>query len=255
MPTRKIARYGWRPDHPDRRDFKVEHITRVTLPTAADVRMVHPMPDVYDQGELGSCTANAIAAAIDFERGTQGMQFLLPSRLFIYFEERAIEGNTENDGGAEIRDGIKVVASLGACPEQMWPYDVDKFANEPTVDCYAAALAHRALRYSRVPQNDYYIRHELAIEKKPIVFGFTVYESFESSAVAQAGVVPMPAGNETPLGGHAVLIVGYDDTSQRFTVRNSWGADWGKAGYFTMPYRYVLDPGLADDFWTISLES
>ena len=83
----------------------------------------------------------------------------------------------------------------------------------------------------------------------PFVFGFTVYESFETLKVAQTGIVPMPKKSERTLGGHAVMAIGYDQKQKHFIVRNSWGPQWGQAGYFTMPYAYLET--LASDFWTI----
>jgi C1A family cysteine protease len=85
----------------------------------------------------------------------------------------------------------------------------------------------------------------------PFVFGFTVYSSFEGAKVAQSGIVPMPGSAEKPIGGHAVLAVGYDDDTREFLVRNSWGPGWGIKGYFKMPYAYLTAPKLATDFWTI----
>jgi C1A family cysteine protease len=87
----------------------------------------------------------------------------------------------------------------------------------------------------------------------PVVFGFSVYESFESAAVAKTGTMPMPKPSEKQLGGHAVLAVGYDDAQERVIIRNSWGTGWGKKGCFTMPYAYITDDNLCDDFWTIRL--
>jgi C1A family cysteine protease len=86
----------------------------------------------------------------------------------------------------------------------------------------------------------------------PFVFGFTVYDSFESAAVAKNGVLNMPGGGEKVVGGHAVLAVGYDDAAQRFRVRNSWGAGWGQKGYFTIPYSYLISASLASDFWMLT---
>jgi C1A family cysteine protease len=255
MPTRKIAGYGWRPDHPDRRDHKLAICRAVPTPPHVDLSTSKCMPAVYDQGELGSCTANAIAAAIDFERAVQGEPFITPSRLFVYFNERAIEGDTANDSGAEIRDGIKVVASQGVCPESVWPYDEAKFADKPDDGAYAAALMFKAVRYASVNQGINDIKNILGAVGRPVVFGMNVYDEFESDEVAASGVVIMPAANQAPVGGHAVLIVGYDDSSQRFKIRNSWGPDWGQKGYCTIPYRYLLDPDLASDFWVITLES
>ena len=251
----KIQRYGWIPDLPDARDrlYSAPMAVMAALPAKVDLRP--QCPPVYDQGQLGSCTANAIGGAIQFDRMKQNLTpNFVPSRLFIYYNERVIEGTVSTDSGAQIRDGIKSVAKQGACPEPDWPYDIAKFAVRPPTADYREALHDRAVTYSRLTQNTNLLKGCLA-SGYPFVFGFTVYESFESQAVAQSGVVPMPSPNEQVLGGHAVLAVGYDDSTQRFIVRNSWGTSWGMAGYFTMPYAYVTDPNLADDIWTIRLIS
>ena len=177
-----------------------------------------------------------------------------PSRLFIYYNERVIEGTVKSDSGAQIRDGIKTVASTGVCDETLWPYDITQFAHKPTAACYKAAKLQRAITYSRVGQTLSQLKGCLA-SGFPIVFGFTVYDSFESADVASTGVVPMPAAGESVLGGHCVVAVGYDDASQRFTIRNSWGTGWGMAGYATMPYAYLLSSSLASDFWTVKSTS
>lgn len=256
-----VHRYGWRPDKPDRRDRY--RLTRASVALPPYVDLTAQMPPVYDQGDLGSCTGNAIAAAIEYARlkqerieaakqlvQTRMLIRFIPSRLFIYYNERDIEGTVSSDAGAEIRDGIKSVASLGACSETDWPYDVSRFAVKPPGPCYTDARTDLVSRYARVAQSLDGLRQCLA-DGCPVVFGFTVYESFESSAVAQSGVMPMPAANENVLGGHAVLMVGYDDAHQVFIVRNSWGPGWGRAGYFLMPYAYPVDQDLASDFWQI----
>src|SRR5271166_378517 len=244
--------YGWRPDLPDQRDF-LFRASRLTAPLPSKVDLHAAFPPVYDQGNLGSCTANAIAGAIDFERHKQKLPFLSPSRLFIYYNERVLENSAATDSGATLRDGMKTVAAQGACPESLWPYDIAQFAKLPASACYTAALEHRTLSYLRVAQDLAHMKSCLA-SGYPFVFGFTVYASFESDAVAQTGKVPMPASNESVVGGHAVVIAGYSDASQRFLCRNSWGPNWGINGYFTLPYAYAVNSNLADDFWTIRLE-
>lgn len=201
-----------------------------------------------------SCTANAIAGAIDFTRKKQGEPFLTPSRLFIYFGERVIEGTTDQDSGAEIRDGIKVVASQGVPPESEWPYVESQYATLPPANDYRDALAHKALQYSRVTQAEYFVKHCIAILGRPVVFGFTVFDALESDEVARTGILPVPDPNDSPIGGHAVVACGYDDRQRTFLIRNSWGSSWGQSGYFMMPYAYLLNGSLADDFWTILLE-
>jgi C1A family cysteine protease len=160
-----------------------------------------------------------------------------------------MEGTVGTDAGAQIRDGIKSVAQLGVPPETDWPYDIEKFAQKPPQPAYTDALHDRAVSYSRLVQTLSQMKGCLA-SGFPFVFGFTVYESFESQEVAASGVVPMPKPAEQVLGGHAVMAVGYDDPSGVFIVRNSWGPAWGQAGYFTMPYAYLTNPDLASDFWT-----
>lgn len=246
----KVRKWGWRPDKPDHRDLVLlfERVSDVAIPKRIDLSGL--MPPVYDQGDLGSCTANAIGAAMQFDRRKQSLRDYVPSRLMIYYEERRIEGTIREDAGAEIRDGLKAVATVGACDEKLWPYAVSKFKTKPPAKCYAAALDDRAVEYSRITQVSGQIEVCLSTGY-PISFGFTVYESFDTDKVARTGVVPMPKKYESVLGGHAVLMVGYDRPAQQFICRNSWGPTWGKAGYFRMPYAYVCDPNLSDDFWVI----
>jgi C1A family cysteine protease len=249
---RTIARYGWIPDLPDDRDhlYAAPPAFLSALPPYMDLRV--KCPDVYNQGMLGSCTANAIGGAIEFDRLKQGLPDFVPSRLFIYYNERVIEGTVELDSGAMLRDGIKSVASQGVCPEPEWPYDISKFAVKPSAQAYEDAESDRAVSYQSLIQDLNQMRGCLA-SGYPFIFGFTVYESFESDAVTQTGHVPMPGPIERAVGGHAVMAVGYDDVSQTFLVRNSWGTGWGIAGYFTMPYTYLIQPGLASDLWTIRI--
>ncbi len=247
-----LGRYGWIPDLPDARD-RLYRAPRAVGPLPRTVDLRSGCPAVYDQGQLGSCTANAIGAAVEFsQRKQKFLQPFAPSRLFIYYNERALEGTLSTDSGAMLRDGVKTVASQGACPEAIWPYIEDKFADRPSPQCYKAGKLHPAVRYSRLSQSLRDMKSCLAAGY-PFVFGFTVYESFESEEVANTGVAPMPGAAEVALGGPAVLAVGYDDASNRFMIRNSWSADWGLRGYFTLPYAYLTDNNLSDDFWTIRL--
>jgi len=261
MATRKLTRstaptptrrYGWSPQLPDQRDvlFNIgaEHLA--ALPSKIDLRPT--CPTICDQGALGSCTANAIAGAVQFDLMKQQLPVFTPSRLFIYFNERVMEHSVASDAGARIRDGIKAVSKQGVCSETVWPYDVARFAEKPPVAAYQEALGQRALQYQTVLRRITQMKGCLAAGF-PFVFGFTVYTAFESKAVERTGVVDLPHGGEKLLGGHAVLAVGYDDATQRFIVRNSWGEKWGQSGYFTMPYAYLLSADLASDFWTIRM--
>jgi len=245
--------YGWVPDLPDQRDhlYAAAPAMLAKLPPKKDLRS--GCPPVYDQGQLGSCTANAIAGAIQFDQKKQKAKVFMPSRLFIYYNERVIEGTVNSDSGAQIRDGIKTIANQGACPESELPYDITKFANKPSAQCYKDALKLTAVGYQRLDSTNLNQLKGCIGSGYPFVFGFTVYDSFEGAQVAKTGQLNLPGPKEKVVGGHAVLAVGYDDSTQRFTVRNSWGRDWGIKGYFTIPYAYLTNTNLADDFWTVRI--
>lgn len=246
--------YGWRPPLPDLRDYRFNHFDVLqeigTLPTHVDMRA--QMPPVYNQLQLGSCTANSIGGGVQFLQAKQGLNALMPSRLFIYLQERIDDGDVGQDAGSSIRESCKAVAKYGVPPEILWPYDISKFGMIPPDSVYAAALQTRVSQYLAVAQTGDAMKACLA-SGYPIHVGFSVYTSFESQAVALNGTVPMPGPGEQLLGGHAVMVVGYDDTQQRWICRNSWGTDWGQLGYFSMPYAYLLNPGLASDFWTLRM--
>lgn len=254
-------RLGWTPDAPDERDLHHEVPPAIAqgLPPYVDLRPL--CPPVYNQGRLDCCTANALAAAIAFERAKLNLkERFTPSRLFIYYNERVYHGTVAVDSGAPFRDGMKAVNKVGVCPEDQpdetanWPFDPTKFAIRPPDACYDAAHRVRALRYRRVHDSLDTMKGCLA-EGYPFVFGILVYESFISPQVAKTGLAPLPAANERLIGGHAVMAVGYDDQRAVLIVRNSWGSAWGDHGYFYVPYAFVGNPALARDFWTIRLIS
>lgn len=240
-------RYGWKRDKLDRRD---RVFLRAPEPLPDSVDWTSKLPPCYDQGQLGSCTANAIAGAVQFLQASEGLPMVMPSRLFIYYNERDMEGTVSSDSGAEIRDGIKSINTLGVCPESEWPYldDGYTFEQKPLNQCYKDAIKELLLAYESV-DNTVLDDLRAALVKGPVVGGFSVYESFESDAVAANGIVPMPGPNEDMVGGHAILVVGYDMAAQTFRVRNSWSTGWGQQGYFTVPFAYFTNGGLASDFW------
>lgn len=242
--------YGWKRDIPDIRDVCYSpRISTNNLPSRIDLRDEH-FP-IFNQGNLGSCTANAISTAHYFSQIKQKAQkAFVPSRLFIYYNERAMEGTINSDAGAVIRNGFKCIAKLGVCSEDTWKYQEDKFSEKPIENAYTIALDHQVIKYMKVVQMTNQLKGCLA-EGYPFVFGFTVYDSFESDDVAINGIMSLPEGNESCMGGHAVMCVGYDDEKKVFIVQNSWGKEWGDKGYFYMPYSYITNPSLASDFWTI----
>lgn len=260
---RKIKRYGWQHDLPDHRDRIYNLEESILRPAQFPVKfsLRNEMPPVYDQGELGSCTANAIAAVLEHQEMKEGEPPTTPSRLFVYYGEREIEGTTGQDAGAQIRDGIKVVATIGAPPEEPdWPYDIAKFTDRPPEKAYQDAKLDLAIKYQRVIPGGYGAPIRTAVQAHhPIVFGFSVPESFESPKwKPKEQPLSLPSANEQFIGGHAVAIVGWDFSKQAFPVdvveiRNSWGAEWGDEGYFWMDAGWFAPTsGLTSDFWVIS---
>lgn len=227
------------------------------------------IPEVYDQGTLGSCTANALGCAFEIVQRRQKLSEFTPSRLFIYYNERLLEGTEKEDSGAEIRDGVHVLSTLGAPNEHLWPYDISKFASRPYEIVYADAVKHRTISSVRIKIDLNQVKAMVA-QNHAISFGFTVYSSFESDTVTKTGIMPIPdPTREKEMGGHAVLIVGYDNhkvdrdvhldnddnvvirkVKGYLRVRNSWGKTWGDEGYFWMPYEVFEKYG--SDAWVLS---
>lgn len=242
---------GWKRSRPDHLDGLLLYQPPLgiaqTLPRLVDLRPL--MPPVYDQGSLGSCTGNGTAAIIGYDQLRQGLlPTEPPSRLMIYYLARKYEGDEAFDAGAQVRDAVKAAAVYGACFEDLWPYDVTRFAEQPPQACFDAALADQAIQPRPVAQVGQSLRACLATGN-PVVFGFTCYPAIDEDEVARTGILPMPYPSAESIGGHCVVLVGYDDASRHYIVRNSWGAAWGEKGYFYMPYEYVERADLAADFW------
>jgi len=268
-------KFGWLKDKPDPRDlvYKLPAGAEKADPEQKQVDMRSLFGEVYDQGQLGSCTANAIGAAMEhFCIKTNYRWPHVPSRLFIYYNERVMIDTVNEDSGAYIRDGVKSVNKDGVCPESikdgsqpewLWPYSDDKetFKKKPKDVCYKNAVLHRALKYESVPQDRASVLHALA-EGKPIIFGFLVHQSFSGKELSQTGVMSMPKFQliDPVLGGHAVTAVGYlldtpmgkEGIKEWVIVRNSWSDKWGDKGYFYMPLKLFLKKNEVSDLWAIT---
>lgn len=252
-------KFGWVPDTPDSRDHMFSAPAALVGDLPARTNLWNLVTQIYDQGDLGSCTANAIGQSYMMLQKKQGVSVVTPSRLFLYYNERKMEGTINEDSGAMIRDGMKSAAKEGICHEITWPYITTKFTNQPPERSYREALDHQILRYVRVVPTEQQIR--ACLVEYPVVFGFQVFESFDAMTTGNA---PLPGDSEVCLGGHAVLAIGANFgpdnhlkqgdvwPSRTILCVNSWGRGWGLKtfpGCFTLPIEYLTNRTLADDFW------
>lgn len=247
-----MSGYGFIRGLKDQRDLKFSAtpsglMAENLLPPAVDLRMA--MPPVMNQYSLGSCTAHGVTAALRFNLINNGLPDVALSRLQMYYDSRALEGTVASDCGAQIRNVIKV-AARGVAREDLWSYDLTKWGEAPPPDAYADAPHHQAFEYRSVGVSPREIKTALYTER-PVIFGVSIYASFESDEVARTGVVPMPGKNEGLISGHCMVAVGYGQRPGYFTVRNSWGPDWGDAGDGYLPEAYLGSTGFASDLWTI----
>ena len=224
------------------------------LSSIKEVDLRDRCPPVFDQGDIGSCTAQGTCGAFEFEQMKEYGQHEAMSRLFLYYNTRKMEGTVDEDSGCAIHDVVHSIStfkdSKGVCVESMWPYDTSKFKDEPTNECYINGTKNHVLKANR-------IRHSLddfkqsLVDGFPIIFGFVVFESFQT--IDNTGMMPMPTKNDKELGGHCILCVGYSDEKKCLIIRNSWGSEWGDKGYFYMPYEFFNTRSYVDDFWSIHL--
>jgi C1A family cysteine protease len=241
-----IPKYHWVKDKIDTRDHPYQ-LTNKAQSNIVDLRQY--CSSIEDQGNLGSCTGNAIAGAIELLHKKQNRTLDI-SRLFIYYYERLLEGTVNYDNGAYIRDGIKACYTYGAPAENLWPYNISKFRNVPSKEAITDAAKRKVTSYQRAI--DFNAVIDAITSGYPVTVGFSVYSSFENNSVARTGIMPYPnTKREQLLGGHAVLLVGYNKNNNTFIARNSWGTNWGDSGYFYMPFQVIQNTSMSSDFWVI----
>ena len=215
---------------------------------------IEKLPPLKFQGHLGSCVAHGVRFSIVAADMAIGINVPIePSRLHIYYHGRELMNTIDSDSGLTIRDGIKAAVKFGYCPEDLWPYSDDgaTFKRKPPSSVEDIAKVNRVIKYQAVQQDATQLKSAIVAEgldtPKPVVFGFTCYQSIFQ---APNGDIQNPGIFDSMVGGHAICLCGFDDAKQRFLVAN-WWEGWGtQGGYGTMSYSYVLSR-LASDFWRI----
>ena len=272
MSNELLGGMGWERDRPDFRDYdpstpEVKTILDASQPMRAAISAAPKQVDlrqwcspIENQGNLGSCTAQAGVALFEYFQRRAYSNHLDGSRLFLYKATRNLLGWT-GDQGAYLRTTMQAMTLFGVPPESYWPYKIADYEVEPSAFCYAFAGSYRAVKYYRLdPAGTPLAKRLDAVKthlaaKLPSMFGFTVYSSIPSIG-GGTGDIPFPKQGDTVEGGHAVVAVGYDDGRKigphtgALLIRNSWGTHWGDKGYGWLPYEYVLR-GLAVDFWSL----
>ena len=246
-----VRKYGWRKPEQvaSHRLKKLEIPDNTIYPPSIDLRGLFNY--VFDQGALGSCVANAASSAMTVVINKSNLANKdIRSRLFLYFNARMIDGNPHADSGTTITAVVYAIENNGACSETEWPYNIGVYTTVPSKSCYASGIPYKPISAHAVEQNLQALKHELS-NGNVIMFGILVYNSFELADTTKSGIVKLPNPNEACLGGHALLLVGYNEEEKGFIFRNSWGMGWGDKGYGYIQYEYVLNPAFAGDFWVI----
>lgn len=239
-------KWGYKKDPEDKRDWKYKVPFRYALPPFVDLRGL--CTPVEDQGDLGSCVAFATVGAfeyLDFADGNWNDY----AQLFQYYNCRFIDGNVNEDTGSYLRTGLKAFNQYGCCTSALWPYLTYRFAEKPPQSAYDEASGYKSIAYYRIPDPpvDLTAIKAALVDGLPVSFGTWVFQNFYR--IASDGILPPLLDADDFLGGHAMLIVGYDEAKQWFIVRNSWGQAWGDNGYLYMPYDYLSKFG--SDFWVL----
>lgn len=235
---------------PDEVFMRLSPPINVTLPSKYDLRTFVGNIEIYNQGSIGSCTAQAIAYAYKIMSIRKNRRPVSISRLFVYYNVRKMIGKVNEDSGGYIKDGFASMQKEGACLERFWPYVESWFTRTPSFGCYQEARNHRVSRYNSQldPRNMVQSIKQCIALGLPVVIGVMVYESFQSKQTAKTGYIPIPNPLIEPLmGGHAMCVVGYDDEKQHFIVVNSWSEAWGDKGYCYIPYAFIANNDLCND--------
>jgi C1A family cysteine protease len=249
-----VIKFKHKADKPDSRDFRIPERASDEPPLPKSIDLRKDCPPVYFQGSISSCTANATAALLDVVRKKDKLSFLNPSRLFIYYNCRVLNGDPADDHGSCFRDALSTIYDTGVCAEADWDYNPKLLFEKPTDTCYTKAIENKFQYYALIDQTETALKHCLN-EGYPFLFAINLFSHLnDDHMLFETDILSVPiSGRPKPpvLGSHALCCVGYDDEKQLFLIRNSFGADWCMSGHFYIPYSFMLDPECSNGFWTL----
>lgn len=251
--------FGCKPDIEDSRDYRlkasIDRVYKESADLTSDSSTGWWFGDVHDQGKLGACTAFATNDMVRYVRFKTKLSSWPTSQLFTYYATRKLCNTINEDSGATAREALKSTVDYGVTKDTIWPYDPNKFAEEPPKEAWEDALTHQSLSYFRLDQSMEDLIGCLS-DGYPFTFGKKIYQSFIDFQKPDIFnlVIPAPDTNkEKYLGGHCMIAVGYYKRNENYIiiVRNSWGKNFASLGYLHIPIEIVLNPSLCFDFWTL----
>lgn len=264
-------KFGWKPAVPTRPTYGMHKEMQIAVAMPPTIDLSPQFSPIEDQGEFGSCVGHGTVGALEYleiwelaaklKPGTNAPEVFADifnplSRAFVYDNARIIDGTSlSQDAGTTITSAIRSIKQAGICRETTWPYAAANLAENPSAAAYAEAQLHKIVWDYQLDNRNLNQLKQCLAWKYPVVFGITCYQSMMTEDVLKTGYIPFPAEDEQALGGHCMCLVGYDDASSRFKVRNSWGTSWGDQGYGYIDYAYLTNPYLASDFWTLRKNS
>lgn len=226
-----------KPSPKDERDVLYAQQSENTLLMPRKINLLSFCPPIKNQGQIGSCSSHACATAFEIEmKIIESRKSTSLSELWHYYKVRQKDfmNTFPDDSGAYLREAIKVMYHNGFCPESLYPYDYRKinetpgFMTDVIASLWKIKSYHTCMTLNQIKTS--------LIQEHPVIIGIPVDKNFlqkrDNSIVDKYSIA-------NRVGGHAVVLIGYDDNVQAFLLANSWGENWGVGGYAWISYTYI----------------